>query len=86
MFLSRQAEDQLKKLKTYTGLTPNISARLVFFRSVESGFRYSHEQDTKKINGTLILDKITWLGDTWQVTELVLKMLYPQLEKMLMKA
>jgi len=73
MLLSRQAEDQIKKLKTYTGLTLNISARLAFFRSVESGFRYSHEQNTKKINGKLILDKITWLGDAWQVTELILK-------------
>ncbi|MEM5309347.1 DNA sulfur modification protein DndE [Enterobacter ludwigii] len=87
MALSRQTEDQLKKLKGYTGITPNIAARLAFFRSVESEFRYSPERDSKKLDGTLVLDKITWLGETLQTTELVLKMLYPQLEqKALIKA
>ncbi|EPJ5218015.1 DNA sulfur modification protein DndE [Escherichia coli] len=87
MALSRQTEDQLKKLKGYTGITPNVAARLAFFRSVESEFRYSPERDSKKLDGTLVLDKITWLGETLQATELVLKMLYPQLEqKALIKA
>ena len=81
MALSRQTEDQLKKLKGYTGITPNIAARLAFFRSVESEFRYSPERDSKKLDGTLVLDKITWLGETLQATDLVLKMLYPQLEQ-----
>ncbi|EIS5503048.1 DNA sulfur modification protein DndE [Salmonella enterica] len=79
MVLSRQTEDQLKKLKGYTGITPNVAARLAFFRSVESEFRYSPERDIKKLDGSLVLDKITWLGETLQTTELVLKMLYPQL-------
>lgn len=79
MVLSRQTEDQLKKLKAYTGITPNIAARLAFFRSVESEFRYLSERDSKKLDGTLVLDKITWLGETLQTTELVLKMLYPQM-------
>lgn len=79
MVLSRQTEEQLKKLKGYTGITPNISARLAFFRSVESAFRYSPERDNKKLDGSLVLDKITWLGETLQATELVLKMLYPQI-------
>ncbi|WP_349844187.1 DNA sulfur modification protein DndE [Pantoea dispersa] len=87
MVLSRQTEDQLKKLKGYTGITPNIVARLAFFRSVESEFRYYPERDSKKLDGSLVLDKITWLGETLQATELVLKMLYPQMEqKMLVKA
>lgn len=81
MVLSRQTEDQLKKLKGYTGVTPNVAARLAFFRSVESDFRYSSELDSKKLDGSLVLDKITWLGETLHITELVLKMLYPQLEK-----
>ncbi|EMW1015354.1 DNA sulfur modification protein DndE [Serratia marcescens] len=81
MVLSRQTEDQLKKLKGYTGITPNVTARLAFFRSVESEFRYSPERDSKKLDGSLVLDKITWLGDTLQTTELVLKMLYPQLDQ-----
>lgn len=87
MVLSRQTEDHLKKLKGYTGLTPNIAARLAFFRSVGSEFRYSPELDIKKLDGYLVLDKITWLGETLKTTELVLKMLYPQMEqKMLVKA
>ncbi|MEX9842336.1 DNA sulfur modification protein DndE [Providencia rettgeri] len=87
MQLSRQTEEQLKKLKGYTGITPNVAARLAFFRSVESEFRYSPEQDNKKLDGTLVLDKITWLGETLQTTELVLKMLYPDMEqKLLIKA
>ncbi|EPL3704357.1 DNA sulfur modification protein DndE [Morganella morganii] len=81
MQLSRQTEEQLKKLKGYTGITPNVAARLAFFRSVESEFRYSPEQDNKKLDGTLVLDKITWLGETLQATELVLKMLYPKAEQ-----
>lgn len=87
MVLSRQTEEQLKKLKGYTGVTPNVAARLAFFRSVESEFRYSPEQDIKKLDGSLVLDKITWLGETLQATELVLKMLYPQLaQKDIIKA
>lgn len=87
MVLSRQTEEQLKKLKGYTGITPNIAARLAFFRSVESEFRYSPERDNKKLDGSLVLDKITWLGETLQTTELVLKMLYPQLaQKDMIKA
>lgn len=81
MVLSRQTEDQLKKLKGYTGITPNVAARLAFFRSVESEFRYYPERDSKKLDGAMTLDKITWLGETLQATELVLKMLYPQLEQ-----
>lgn len=87
MQLSRQTEEQLKKLKAYTGITPNVAARLAFFRSVESEFRYSPERDNKKLDGALVLDKITWLGETLQTTELVLKMLYPNMEqKTLIKA
>lgn len=87
MMLSHQTEDQLKRLKGYTGITPNVAARLAFFRSVESEFRYSPECNTKKLDGSLVLDKITWLGETLQATELVLNMLYPQLaQKDIIKA
>jgi len=77
MQLSRQTEEQLKRLKIYTGLTPNISARLAFYRSVENGFRYNLHKDNVRLDGNLVLDKITWLGETLQVTELTLKFLYP---------
>lgn len=46
---------------------------------MESEFRYSPERDSRKLDGSLVLDKITWLGETLQATELVLKMLYPQI-------
>jgi len=81
MQLSRQTEEQLKRLKGYTGITPNIAARLAFFRSVESGFRFSTHRDNKKLDGSLVLDKMTWLGETLQTTELMLKMLYPHIEQ-----
>lgn len=81
MQLNRQTEEQLKKLKIHTGITPNIAARLAFFRSVESDFRYSSERDNNRLDGSLVLDKITWLGETLQTTELVLIMLYPNLDK-----
>ncbi|WP_312382533.1 DNA sulfur modification protein DndE [Atlantibacter subterraneus] len=77
MQLSRQTEEQLKKLKGYTGITPNVAARIAFFISIESNFRYSAHQHIQKLDGNLILDKITWLGETAQMTELIIKMLYP---------
>ncbi|TPE16807.1 DNA sulfur modification protein DndE [Pantoea vagans] len=87
MQLSHQTEEQLKKLKGYIGITPNVAARLAFFRSVEGDFRYLPEQDNKKLDGTLVLDKITWLGETLKTTELVLTMLYPNIEqKAILKA
>ncbi len=87
MQLSRQTEEQLKKLKGYTGITPNVAARLAFFRSVESGFHYTSELSAKKLDGVMVLDKITWLGETLETTELILKLLYPQIEqKTLLKA
>ncbi|MBF8484816.1 DNA sulfur modification protein DndE [Klebsiella aerogenes] len=80
MQLSKKTEEQLKKLKIHTGITPNITARLAFFRSIESGFRYSTESNRQKLDGTLVLDKITWLGESMQVTELTLRMLYKELD------
>ncbi|BCB43909.1 hypothetical protein VagYM19_30390 [Vibrio alginolyticus] len=78
MNLSRSTEEQLKKLKAYTGITPNVSARIAFFRSIESDFRYSGQE--AKLDGSLMLDKYTWLGETSDVTELVLKMYYPEFD------
>jgi DNA sulfur modification protein DndE len=78
MNLTRSTEEQLKKLKGYTGITPNVSARIAFFRSIESDFRYQGQE--AKLDGSLVLDKYTWLGETGDVTELVLKMYYPDLD------
>ena len=78
MSLARSTEEQLKKLKGYTGITPNVSARIAFFRSIESDFRYQGQET--KLDGSLVLDKYTWLGETSDVTELMLKMYYPELD------
>jgi DNA sulfur modification protein DndE len=79
MQLTKTVEEQLKRLKSNTDITPNISARIAFFRSVESGFTYT-KSDEKKLDGSLVLDKITWLGETQLITEQVLKLKYPNLE------
>ncbi|MDO6566501.1 DNA sulfur modification protein DndE [Alteromonas sp. 1_MG-2023] len=79
MQLSRTVEEQLKKLKGYTGVTPNVSARIAFFRSIESDYIYDPTTDYAT-NGSLTLDKITWLGQTQEITELLLKHTYPELE------
>ena len=79
MQLSKTVEEQLKKLKGSTGITPNVSARIAFFRSIESDYTYQPEI-AYKIDGSLVLDKFTWLGKTQLVTELLLKQKYPELE------
>ncbi|MBO2563541.1 DNA sulfur modification protein DndE [Shewanella algae] len=78
MNLTQTTEEHLKRLKANTGVTPNVAARVAFFRSIESDFRYTENE--AKLNGSLILDKITWLGDTAALTELLLKMHYPSLD------
>ncbi len=78
MHLKRQTEEQLKKLKSYTGVTPNVSSRIAFFRSLESGYRFSGE--TINLDGSLILDKVTWLGELELATETLLRHHYPELE------
>ena len=78
MNLTKSTEEQLKKLKGFTGITPNVSARIAFFRSIESDFRYSNQD--AKLDGALTLDKYTWLGETGDITELMLKMYYPDLD------
>jgi DNA sulfur modification protein DndE len=79
MQLTKTVEEQLKRLKSNTDITPNVSARIAFFRSVESGFTFT-EADEKKLDGSLTLDKITWLGETQLITEQVLKLKYPELK------
>jgi len=79
MQLNRTVEEQLKKLKSNTGITPNVSARIAFFRSIESDYTYQSNIGYK-LDGSLILDKFTWLGKTQLITELLLKKKYPKLE------
>ena len=79
MQLNKTVEEQLKKLKANTGITPNVSARIAFFRSI--GSEYTYQPNIQyKLDGSLTLDKFTWLGKTQLVTELLLKQKYPELE------
>ncbi|GIU46131.1 hypothetical protein TUM4438_21190 [Shewanella sairae] len=83
MNLTRSTEEQLKKLKQYTGIAPNVSSRIAFFRSIESGFTYSPAESIEtetKLDGSLVLDKVTWMGETQLVSEQLLKLKYPTLE------
>ncbi|MBB1361060.1 DNA sulfur modification protein DndE [Shewanella sp. SR44-4] len=79
MNLTKQTEEHLKKLKQFTGISPNVSARIAFFRSIESGFKCTNSA-TVKLDGALVLDKVTWLGETQLVTELMMKWHYPDLK------
>ncbi|TMO66483.1 DNA sulfur modification protein DndE [Pseudoalteromonas aurantia] len=77
MWLKKSVEEQLHSLKANTGINPNISSRIAFFRSIESGFMFDKTQDYK-LSGYQKMDKFTWLGKTQQVTELLLKQRYPE--------
>jgi len=77
MWLNKAVEEQLQTLKGKTGVTPNVAARIAFFRSVEKGFVFDRNADYK-LSGSLKLDKHTWLGKTQMVTELMLKQRYPE--------
>ena len=77
MWLNKAVEEQLQTLKGKTGVTPNVAARIAFFRSVEKGFVFDKDTDYK-LSGSLKLDKHTWLGKTQMTTELLLKQRYPE--------
>lgn len=77
MWLNKAVEEQLQTLKGKTGVTPNVAARIAFFRSIEKGFVFDKDTDYK-LSGNLKLDKHTWLGKTQQVTELLLEQRYPE--------
>ncbi len=74
----KSTEDQLKKLKQQTGITPNVAARIAFCQSIERGTIISLEP--RKVDGTLNLDKATWLGDYAELYEIVLASKYPNLD------
>lgn len=76
MWLNKAVEDELKRQKEQTGITPNVAARIAFFKSIEAGFVYDKSQQVQ-LNGSLKLDKVTWLGMTQLATELLLKQRYP---------
>lgn len=78
MKVPKETEEQLRRLKQRTSINPNITSRIAFFRSVESGYKY-HDSSIK-LDGSLVLDKVTWLGELTIAIECTLKMLYPTLD------
>ena len=76
--LPKDTDELLRRLKQRTKVTPNILSRIAFFKSVESGYRY-HDKSIK-LDGSLVLDKVTWLGDLSLAIECTLQMLYPELD------
>ncbi|WP_417664243.1 DndE family protein [Pseudidiomarina donghaiensis] len=76
LWLTKDLEDRFKMLKQKTGVSPNIMARIAFFRSLEQGFECDLSIECK-LNGTLKLDRLTWLGATELATNIALKKCYP---------
>lgn len=76
--IPKETEDQLKRLKQRAKVTPNVSSRLAFFISVESGYRYSGGHIA--MDSTLNLDKVTWLGELAPAIDATLQMLYVGLD------
>jgi len=76
--LFQATEDKFKKLKTKTGLTPNVSARIAFFSSIEGGYKYI--LDDQKPSGSLALSKTIWFGDYESLVETLLRDFYPDLD------
>lgn len=80
MRISERATNSLRRFQSNTGLTANIGARLAFFISFESGFRFEPNSIIVEHNGRE-LDKHTWLGDYNAVTEQLLKGTYSSLTR-----
>lgn len=68
--LYKTTEDQLRRFKQKSGLTPNVAARLAFFQSVADSFH--HSDDDINADGALNLDKATWLGPHAPLIEMLL--------------
>lgn len=80
MRISERALRSLMRLQSNTGLTPNISARIAFFKSIGGTYRYNPSKDEVDTKGRE-LDKHSWLGDNVDIVEMLLKQTYPTLSK-----
>lgn len=80
MKISERATKSLMRLQSNTGLTPNIGARLAFFSSIETSYRFDAQGDTIDHSGKE-LDKHTWLGDHVALVEILLTQAYPSYTK-----
>lgn len=78
MKISEKSFMSLRRLQTKTGLTVNIGARLAFFVSLETEYKYKNEAIELKHRE---LDKHTWLGDHAGIIEILITERYPELDK-----
>lgn len=78
MRISERALKSLMRLQGNTGLTPNVGARIAFFKSIEGSYRYRPDRDTIDTKGRE-LDKHSWLGNNPEIVEMLLKQMYPSL-------
>lgn len=78
LWLTKDLEDRFRMLKQKTGVTPNVMARLAFFRSLEQGFKCDPAVEYN-LNGNLKLDRLTWLGATELATNVALRKCYPNI-------
>lgn len=80
MRISERALKSLMRLQGNTGLTPNIGARVAFFKSIEGSYRYNPAKNLIDTKGRE-LDKHSWLGDHPEIIEMLLRQTYPSLNK-----
>lgn len=77
--LTQQTEEKLKREKLRSGVSPNILARELFFRSIENGV--VTEPAKEIIFGKMMLEKTVWLGDLEHITEAIIKSYYGEVDK-----
>ncbi|MCV6620123.1 MAG: DndE family protein [Cellvibrionaceae bacterium] len=75
--IPKETESHLERLELRTRVTPNVSSRIAFFTSVESGYRY--DGGYIALDSKRNLDKVTWLGELSNAVDATLTLLYPEL-------
>lgn len=77
--LAQQTEEKLKREKLRHGISPNILARELFFRSIETGITVDPSKEITP--GKMMLEKTVWLGDLEKITEAVILGRYGKVDK-----
>lgn len=77
--LTQKTEEKLKREKLRTGVSPNILARELFFRSIEKGLILDPPKEITY--GKMMLEKTVWLGELESITEAILLNYYGNIDK-----
>lgn len=77
--LAQQTEEKLKREKLRHGISPNVLARELFFRSIEKGITVDPFKEMTP--GKMMLDKTVWLGDLEKITEAIIINRYGNVDK-----